>query len=143
MNEYNLHMKEKLKDYIKDIFEIELKDELIKILYHCSPGLNDEINSYAVIGDKLVDFLDSKENKGESAQFLDNFRQSHSSNEFWINCFDEFQFNKLVSYNKENALGQKMKSTFIEALIFCFYEDTKDLDKTYEAIKKIRNYKKA
>ncbi len=129
-----------LKNFINETFGIELNNELIKIILHLE-NKNVQLKTYAVIGDKLVDFLDSLNKKEMSSQDIDDFRQQYSSDEYWERCFDFWKFKNELIWNKSNEIGRKIKTTFIEALCSCFFLETRDLDQTYELIQKIRKIK--
>lgn len=130
--------KKQLKKHIYENFNINLKDELVDVIFDCTVS-NEKLKTYAIIGDHLIDFIDSFYQKEESPATLDNFRQKYAENEYWIKCFDAWNFQSLISYTHSNPLGKTIKASFIEALIFCFFEETKDLKKTYNALTHIRS----
>ncbi|MDK2819439.1 MAG: hypothetical protein KFW07_01240 [Mycoplasmataceae bacterium] len=129
---------EKLKEFINEKFNIKLNDKLINIIIECKES-NELIHVYAIVGDKLIDWLDSYHNIKSNPEEIDNFRKENSNNEFWAQCFDALNLDSFVNWNKSNKMGREIKATFIEALIFCFFEQTQDFNRTYESLKFIRS----
>lgn len=142
-----VRLKEHIENSISN-FPPNISYEQWLVLYDCR-NINKTLYAYAFYGDKLADYIDtyySFKNKlfygnlNLSTNEIDEFRQKNTNNKKWVRCFEALKLDQYVYYDnaERNPIGKKLKSAFIEALIYVVFDCSKSNQTTYEFLHQLR-----